>query len=269
MSNSARIVLVDDEEPILRSLTRLLAFEDYELITCSNAETALQAVNAEPTAVIVSDQHMPGMQGVDLLRAICEQSPHTSRILFSGHIDVDLLRHAVNNGEVYRFITKPWNDEELLMAIRLGVERWQLLSENEQLHQKSIAQNHQLQRFNASLEAMVDQRTQALQMRNNALLLNQDILDHLPIVVLGIDPDFNIVMANALARQVFLDILLGDPCHTCLPNTLSAWIENPQRNEHISLETSQGQLQFEVAGLDERGFVIVGQPQGALHESIE
>ena len=269
MSDKPRIVLVDDEEPILRSLKRLLAFEGYELICCNDAEAALRAINEAQTAVIVSDQHMPGMQGVDLLRAICEQSPHTSRILFSGHIDVELLRHAVNNGEVYRFITKPWNDEELLMAIRLGVERWQLLSENEELHQKSIEQNQQLQTFNASLEAMVNQRTQALQMRNSALLLNQDILDHLPIVVIGIDPDLNIVMANALARQLFPDILLGDPCSSCLSEEISEWLDAEQRSEQLIIKASQGQLCFEVAGLDDRGFVIVGHPQGALHESIE
>ena len=268
MSDLPRIILVDDEEPILRSLKRLLAFEPYELVTCNNADEALQAVNQAAPAVIVSDQHMPGMQGVDLLRAVRDQCPNCSRILFSGHIDVELLRQAVNNGEVYRFITKPWNDDELLLAIRLGVERWQLRSENDNLHQQSMKQNEQLQTFNASLEAMVTERTQALQMRNNALLLNQEILDHLPIVVIGIDPDDQIVLCNALARELFVYIILGDPAGAGLPAAVHEWLQNANRPEQCVLKTERLHLMFEIASLDERGFVIVGHPQGATHESF-
>ncbi len=270
MSNNAHIVIVDDEKPIQRSVKRLLAFESYDIICCNNAEEAMSAVEQYLPAVIVSDQHMPGMQGVDLLRKVREISPNTSRILFSGHIDVELLRQAVNGGEVYRFITKPWNDEELVMAVRLGVERSQLLAENERLHQKSIQQNQQLQKFNANLEAMVEQRSNALELRNSALQLNQDVLDHLPVIVVGIDPSGQIVLANALAREIFNDIILGDPANACLPEDLCQWaLGSTELGQQFNFNTKTSPITFELVALDQRGLVIVGHLLGAAHETYE
>lgn len=263
------IVIVDDEEPILHSLQRLLSFENYTIVLCTSAEPALEAIAAHNCAVIISDQHMPGMQGVDLLRAVRERSPHTSRILFSGHIDVELLRNAVNGGEVYRFITKPWNDEELLMAVSLGAERSQLLLENEQLHQKSVEQNKELQKFNSNLEQMVRTRTAALELRNSALMMNQDVLDRLPVIVIGIDPEHNLVLANALARSMFDDLVIGIPIHDSLPPALCDWITHAHAEEHKNFLLEFGNCHMEIISLDLRGKIIVGHSQGVIHETFE
>ena len=269
MKNRPQIVIVDDEEPIIHSLERLLAFEDYNIIPCNGADSALQAITENECSVIISDQHMPGMQGVDLLRAVRECSPHTSRILFSGHIDVELLRNAVNGGEVYRFITKPWNDEELLMAVSLGIERWQLLSENERLHQKSLKQNIELQEFNASLEQMVRSRTAALELRNNALIMNQDVLDRLPVIVIGIDPELNLVLANELSRSIFNDLTIGTLIYDSLPHDICDWISSAHAEERKEFHLPIGNCHLEIISLDLRGKIIVGHTQGAVHETYE
>ena len=178
---TVRVLLVDDELPILRSLTRLLGFESYELATASSAQAALALLQQAETAVILTDFDLGGVGGVELLREARQRSPDTSRILFSGHIDIELLRRAVNGGEVYRFVTKPWNDDELLQAVRQGVERYHLLRHNRALGEQSEEQNRQLKRFNAELELMVSERTAALELRNRALGLSQEVLDGLPV----------------------------------------------------------------------------------------
>ena len=217
MDGRPRILVVDDELPILASIRRLLAFESYDVLTTEVGAQALEVLAAGNIAVVLSDQHMPGMVGVELLRRARELSPDTSRILFSGHIDIDLLRGAVNGGEVYRFVTKPWNDDEVLAAVRQGVERWQLLHQNRGLREQTERQNEQLRRFNRSLEELVAartsdlaRRTHDLDLRNRALALSQDVLDRLPVVVIGIDPAGELALANRLALAAFPGLVPGE-----------------------------------------------------------
>ena len=227
MDGRPRILVVDDEVPILASIRRLLAFEPYDVLTTEVGAQALEVLAAGNIAVVLSDQHMPGMVGVELLRRARELSSDTSRILFSGHIDIDLLRGAVNGGEVYRFVTKPWNDDEVLAAVRQGVERWQLLHQNRGLREQTERQNDQLRRFNRSLEELVAartsdlaRRTQDLDLRNRALALSQDVLDHLPVVVIGIDPAGDLALANRLALAAFPGLVPGE--RPQLPPALAA-----------------------------------------------
>lgn len=236
----ATILLVDDEAPIRSSLRRLFFLEDYHILTADGAEEALALIKKNTVHVIVSDQEMPGMQGVELLRAVRDSSPHTSRILFSGHVDIELLRQAVNGGEVYRFITKPWNDSELRLAVRHAAERSQLLMHNQSLQQE---------------------RSEALELRNQALLLNQDLLDHLPVLVIGIDPNGLVVVANELARRVFPELVPGLAIDESLPEELFHWLEKVKKHKETAaqafhFEYKQQLLQLEAVSLDERGLII-------------
>jgi response regulator RpfG family c-di-GMP phosphodiesterase len=217
MEAQPRILVVDDEQPILASLRRLLAFEPWEVMTTDNSARALEVLAAGNIAVVMSDQHMPGLEGVELLRRARDLAPDTSRILFSGHIDIDLLRAAVNGGEVYRFVTKPWDNDEVLVAIRQGIERWHLLWQNRQLREQTERQNEQLRRFNRTLEDLVAartadlaHRTHDLDLRNRALVLSQEVLDRLPVAVLGIDPEGMLALANQLALAAFPGIAPGE-----------------------------------------------------------
>lgn len=261
MTTPVRVLLVDDEQPILRSLMRLLAFEPYELASASCAEEALAHLRAAETAVILSDYDLGGVGGVELLREARGVTPDTSRILFSGHIDLELLRRAVNGGEVYRFVTKPWNDDELLQAVRQGVERWQLLRRNRALAEQAEEQNRQLKRFNAELEVMVGERTVALELRNRALSLSQEVLDGLPVAVVGIAPDGQVALANDLARRLFPDLLPGEapPPGAAVP--LWEWSrEALASGSGLVVDGSLGPMRIEVMALGERGVVMTVIP---------
>ena len=268
----ARILLVDDEPPILASLRRLLAFEPYEVLTTEVGAQALEVLAAGNIAVVLSDQHMPGMEGVELLRRARDLAPDTSRILFSGHIDIDLLRAAVNGGEVYRFVTKPWDNDEVLAAVRQGVERWQLMRQNRLLREQTEIQNDQLRRFNRSLEDLVtartsdlDRRTHDLDQRNRALVLSQEVLDRLPVAVLGLDPEGIVALANRLAAAAFPGCILGE--RPLLPDSLQALVTASSIGGDATprtVETALGALRCEALALTDdermRGMVITGTP---------
>ena len=262
MTNTAvRILLVDDEPPILRSLTRLLAFESYDLVTAPSAEVALTLLGQAETAVILTDYDLGGIGGVDLLRQARERCPDASRILFSGHIDLELLRRAVNGGEVYRFVTKPWNDDELLQAVRQGVERWQLLRHNRMLARQAEEQNHQLKRFNAELENMVSERTIALELRNRALGLSQEVLDGLPVAVVGIAPDGQVALANAFARRLFPNLMPGETPKSSAQSPLWEWSQEALvSGSQLVVDGSLGPLRVEVMALGDRGVVMTVIP---------
>ncbi len=252
-----RILLVDDEPPILRSLTRLLAFESYDLVTAPSAEVALTMLSQAETAVVLTDYDLGGIGGVDLLRQARERCPDASRILFSGHIDLELLRRAVNGGEVYRFITKPWNDDELLQAVRQGVERWQLLRNNRMLAHQAEEKNQQLKRFNVELENRVSERTTALELRNRALSLSQEVLDGLPVAVIGIAPDGQVALANALARRMFPDLMPGEMPVIGTHSPLWEWSREALiSGSQLVVDGSLGPLRVEVMALGERGVVM-------------
>ncbi len=263
MDQLPRILVVDDELPIIASLRRLLAFEPWEVLTTDVGARALEVLAAGNIAVVLSDQHMPGIEGVELLRRARDLAPDTSRILFSGHIDIDLLRAAVNGGEVYRFVTKPWADDEVIIAVRQGVERWQLLRQNRILREQTERQNEQLRRFNRSLEEMVAarttdlvQRTHDLDLRNRALVLSQEVLDRLPIVVLGLDPDGLLALANALALTAFPSLVPGE--RPVLPAGL------PPPPGGATVASAVGPLRCSLwpllDGHQRRGTVITGMP---------
>lgn len=269
-TTAVRILLVDDEPPILRSLTRLLAFESYDLVTAPSAEVALTLLSQAETAVVLTDYDLGGIGGVDLLRQAREHCPDASRILFSGHIDLELLRRAVNGGEVYRFITKPWNDDELLQTVRQGVERWQLLRNNRMLAHQAEENNQQLKRFNIELENRVSDRTTALELRNRALSLSQEVLDGLPVAVIGIAPDGQVALANALARRMFPDLMPGEMPVIGTHSPLWEWSREALVNgSQLVVDGSLGPLRVEVMALGERGVVMTVIPLNKAQEKAQ
>ena len=133
MDAPARILVVDDEEFVLKALERSLRLDGHEVIACSDPLKAIELLKQEEVDVVLSDHLMPGMKGLDLLREAKNLRPQAIRILLTGHADLQLAMRAINEGEVYRFFTKPWDDETLRLDIRLALEQRRLKQENEQL----------------------------------------------------------------------------------------------------------------------------------------
>lgn len=160
---SYKILFVDDEKDILASLKRLFMDEGYEIFTAQGGPHALELLKNGAVDLIVSDQRMPVMSGVEFLKQSKGLAPDSIRILLTGYADISAAIDSINKGEVYRYITKPWNDDELKAIIRDGLELRRLRRENENLLELTQRQNLELKDLNANLDEKVKEQTKDIQ----------------------------------------------------------------------------------------------------------
>lgn len=137
------VLFVDDEEHVLSSLSRLFRAEPIQPLQAGSGDEALGLLETREVAVLVSDHRMPGMGGVELLSRVRRVSPATVKILLTGHADLETAIAAVNRGEVYRILLKPWDDTELTRTVREAAERYRVvrsLKEGDEAKLRSLAQ---------------------------------------------------------------------------------------------------------------------------------
>ena len=170
------VLLVDDEESILNSLRRLLRGQPYEVLLAASAAQALEIMATQPVDLIMSDARMPVMDGATLLAETHRLYPATSRILLTGYADLTMIIKAINEGQIHRYISKPWNDEEMLLVLRQSLEHQHSDRERLRLEQLTLQQNDQLKALNATLEKRVLARTSELQQTADMLDLAYDEL---------------------------------------------------------------------------------------------
>ena len=163
------VLFVDDEVNILRAVQRLLRNEPCRVLTASRGAEALELLASDAAQVVVSDQRMPEMNGVELLLAIRDRHPDAVRMMLTGYTEMNVAVEAINHGEIYRLITKPWNDEELKATLRQAFDHYDLKSEIRRLNQVTREQNLRLQDMNRTLEAKVRDRTKQLADKNQEL----------------------------------------------------------------------------------------------------
>jgi DNA-binding NtrC family response regulator len=149
----ATVLIVDDEPRVLDSLEAVLA-ADFRVLRAGGGPAALEILRAEDdVAVIVTDYKMPGMTGVELLRESQAIVPDAIRIVLTAYTDVDNLMDAINTGRIYHFVAKPWDSNELLVAIRRAVERYALAHENTRLREELEVAYNALRREAAAARA--------------------------------------------------------------------------------------------------------------------
>jgi len=141
------ILLVDDEENILRSLERLLRRDGYRILKAAGGEAGLELLKEHTVGVIVSDQRMPGMTGVEFLSQVKELYPQTVRIVLSGYTELKSVTDAINKGAIYKFLTKPWEDDLLRHNIEEAFAHYELAHENERLAQELAQAKNELARL--------------------------------------------------------------------------------------------------------------------------
>ncbi len=151
------ILLVDDEENILRALERLLRRDGYHVLKATSGEAGLELLRESAVGVIVSDQRMPGMTGVEFLSQVKDLYPRTVRIVLSGYTELKSVTDAINKGAIYKFLTKPWEDELLRANIKEAFEHFELAHENERLARELEQANAQLARLQQELDERATQ----------------------------------------------------------------------------------------------------------------
>ncbi len=166
----SKVLYVDDEEINLINFREALC-DQFEIFTALSGEEALAVLEKEnDMALVVSDQRMPGMKGVDLLTRAWEMAPRAERIIITGYIDPQDIIAAINKGHVYRYILKPWTEDDLQITITQAVERHQLKQRNWELLKE-------LNRKNMELEDRVKERTAELAITNQTLTAKVEELE--------------------------------------------------------------------------------------------
>ncbi|AFJ58908.1 MAG: two-component system response regulator [Pseudomonadales bacterium RIFCSPLOWO2_12_60_38] len=169
LATKSVVLLVDDEESILNSLRRLLRGQPYDVVLATSGAQALEIMATRPIDLVMSDARMPGMDGATLLAEVHRLYPATSRILLTGYADLTTIIKAINDGQIHRYISKPWNDEELQLVLQQTLE-------HQRLERLARDQTEQLKLLNATLEKRVAARTAELQQTADMLDLAYDEL---------------------------------------------------------------------------------------------
>lgn len=152
------LLLVDDEDNITAALVRLLRQDGYQVLTANSARSALGILENHTAGVILTDQRMPEMSGVELLSKVKELYPDTVRMVLSGYTDLNSVTDAINRGAIYKFLTKPWDNEMLRANVHEAFRHYELMQERTRLAGEIQAANEQLSRINLELEALVAQK---------------------------------------------------------------------------------------------------------------
>ena len=160
--NAPVILLVDDEVNILSSLRRLFRPSGYRILTAESAAMGLAILEEDTVDLVISDMRMPNMSGAEFLKEVKERWPSTIRILLTGYSEIAATISAINEGGIYRYLSKPWNENELLHTVAQAVEFRQLEQEKARLEILNAQQNEELKSLNANLEKEVTARTEEL-----------------------------------------------------------------------------------------------------------
>lgn len=146
-----RLLIVDDEEAVLQALRRLF-HRQYDVVTHTSGAAALEQLKTDAFDLIISDMRMPGMSGAELLKSCFERYPDMIRILLTGYSDLESAIKAVNEGNIYRYISKPWDNDQLRAVVAEAIDTRDLRSANERLNAHIVEQNEELARLNRELQ---------------------------------------------------------------------------------------------------------------------
>lgn len=161
MSNKPAMLLLDDEKEILNALKRLFR-KEYDVDLFTEGQAALDAIKEKEYAIILSDMRMPQLDGAAFLAQAKDIAPDSSRILLTGYADMESTIRAINEGEIFSYVSKPWDNEELKVLVKNALARFKLIRKNEELSGKLVAANTKLTEANAKLEERIAARTAAL-----------------------------------------------------------------------------------------------------------
>jgi CheY-like chemotaxis protein len=221
------ILLVDDEGNILSSLRRLLRPNGYRILSANGGAVGLALLAQNDVDVVLSDQRMPGMTGVEFLRQVKVNHPHTVRMVLSGYTELQSITDAINEGAVYKFLTKPWEDGLLKANIEEAFRYKELNDENRRLNLEVVNANKNLAQNNLNLLETLADKERSLELNGILLNIAQEVLHCIPYPVIGLDNENVVVFANEVANSILgMDgLLLGLLANEVLPEPLLGLVQ--------------------------------------------
>ncbi|WP_457335820.1 EAL domain-containing protein [Rhizobacter sp. P5_C2] len=213
------LLLVDDEENIVSSLRRLFRRDGYNIVTAHSGAEGLQRLAEVNVDVIVSDQRMPGMTGVEFLRRAKELYPDTVRMVLSGYTELQSITDAVNEGAIYKFLTKPWDDERLRVHVAEAFRQKDMADENRRLAREVHSANHELALVNERLEGLLTRQREQTSLEECRAANARSVLENVPTPIVGVDADGMIAFVNRDAQMLLSDAgaLIGCDADEVLP----------------------------------------------------
>lgn len=214
------LLLVDDEPNILSALKRLFRPDGYQIIIANSGHEGLEVIRHHQVDVIVSDQRMPEMTGVEFLRQAKQICPETIRMVLSGYTELQSITDAINEGAIYKFSTKPWDDSLLREQIAQAFRQKEMSDENRTLGLKIKTTNLELAEANRHLHELLQQKNKQIGRDETSLEIARETLQLLPIPMLGIDDEGMIAYLNSAAAALFTNShdLLGSNIDSLIPN---------------------------------------------------
>jgi diguanylate cyclase (GGDEF)-like protein len=255
------LLLVDDEPSIVSSLKRLLRGDGYRILTANSGKEGLQLLAEHTVDLIVSDQRMPEMTGVEFLRQVRQLYPDTVRIVLSGYTELQTVTDAVNGGAIYKFLTKPWDDEQLRSHIQEAVAYGAMANENRLLTLEVRTANQKLAAVNRQLESGLARQQSDIERGEISLDIVHEALDNVPLPVLASDDLGTIVLANRAAHALFAE---QEPVLGCDLRQLFPSLPDPlPEGAEFAFEHRRGAARFSARvrpmgnGSQSRGWLIV------------
>jgi CheY-like chemotaxis protein len=245
------LLVVDDDENIISALKRLLRRDGYRVLTATSGKQGLEILLHDIVDVVISDQRMPEMTGVEFLRQAKTICPDTVRIVLSGYTELASVTDAINEGAIYKFLTKPWDDGLLRASIHEAFQRKLLNDENRRLTQQLSLAKDQLQRQNERLQAALADQKMAMLLGEKVLRLAKDGLDQLPIPVIGIDAGSRVAFVNFAALEIAPENTwkIGELAQLGLPTIVSECVRIAP-------------VQFTIPELFGKGWILDARPLG-------
>ena len=205
-----RILLVDDEQSVLNALRRFFRRSGYDVTTSTSGREGLAILeSSEPFHLVISDYRMPEMNGVKFLSAVRARWPDTVRIVLSGFADTNAIISATNEGNIYKFIPKPWDEPFLLQSVQESLEMY--------MQKQKCAE--QLQTLSETLVSLDSLHADNLTNQSQVLSIYHTLLDQMPVGLVGVDRDRELVSMNKRAQEMLgLSMApLGEPAVEVLP----------------------------------------------------
>jgi len=247
------ILLVDDEENIVSSLARLLRRNGYKILRANSGKEGLEILKENTVGVIVSDQRMPKMTGVEFFNQVKQLYPDTIRIVLSGYTELKSITDSINEGAIYKFLTKPWDDELLQKNVAEAFERHEMKIENIRLTKELKSANASLEKSNLQLNKNIKKKIEEANLNTHVLTIAQEVLENMPAGIIGIDDTGIVAISNKLTEQWLSNgagPIIGSMVKQSLPGNLFNIYEKilSETNEQFETITLANQTSLDVYG---------------------